>query len=128
MSLCPAVVGGRFYLSWGDKRLECSGEARLSLADQTREAVATASGEMVVTITAALPSWELDFWDTQGADPMELWNAACGIDATVVAQDTGKRYQWTNATVHGEVGRNATTGVITGMKLSCAARNFSIVQ
>lgn len=122
----PPIVGGRIYVAWNDKRFECSGNVRLALTDQSREALATNSGKMVGTIRAELPTWEMDFWDIVGADPMELWNEATGVNLVVIAQDTGKRYHWTDAMIHGKPELDATEGRISGMR--CSTDQFQMTR
>lgn len=121
---CPPTVGGKVYLAWGDKRLEASGSVKIRTGQVRREARATNSGRLVVTEEARVQEWEMDLWDINGADPMELWEARSHVNVTLVAESTGKRYLWTDAAVFGDPEHDLATGIVSGIKM--ATDQFSV--
>ena len=125
---CDDVISGRWFMTVDGKRYEGMGELTLLPGAVERTAETTASGEMVVTQKPKLVRARLDFANKCDADPRNLYEAWCRVNAVFVEQDRGIRHLFSKAQVVGSPELNTSTGILTGIEIACAAKNYLRTQ
>lgn len=112
---CDRIVGGRVFLSRGDKQYEATGDFTIEAANVERTGAATASGRAMYTVASKLFKFSCDFANFCDGDPHELFADPCGFNATVVEKDRGFRHLFTNCMMTGTPSTNLSSGVIAGL-------------
>lgn len=115
---CDVFVGGIIFVSVGDQRFEGMGEAKIRPRTVERTAGATEGGRLWVTEKAVPAQAELNFVNLCDADPLDLFDARCGIDVTIVDQTRGFRHLFSQSVVVGTPEINVTTGEVSGLKIA----------
>lgn len=112
---CDTVIGGKVYVSMGDRRFEGLGEATIHPRPVERSHGATSGGRLWVTEEARAPDAEISFANHCDADPLDLFDARCQVDVTFVEDSRGIRHLFTRASVVGWPEINLATGEVSGL-------------
>lgn len=115
---CDTIVGGRVYVSNGDSRWEATGDVTIMPRTVERTADASSGGRMFVTEKAVPARARMDFLNYCNADPLDLFDARCHVDVTIVEMDRGFRHLFTKAAIVGNIEKNLSTGVVTGIEIA----------
>ena len=117
MECCPNNSAGRVFLKINGVKYKIRVGVTVMPTNVEKEADATASGEVFVTVKAVPAKATFTLSDTCGLSLEELSNA-CDIDATIKLYDLGGRtYLFTNASVVGRPELNTETGEISGFEI-----------
>ena len=119
MECCPNNSAGRVFLKINGVKYKIRVGVTVMPTNVEKEADATASGEVFVTVKAVPAKATFTLSDTCGLSLEELSNA-CDIDATIKLFDMNRTYIFPQASIVGRPELNTENGEITGFEIVSA--------
>lgn len=123
---CDTEIGGKCIMTVGDKTYEIMGELTVLPSGEERTGGATSNGELWTTTAAQPVRATLDFPNFCVASPRKFFDALrCKVNITFVETTRGIRHLFSKASIVGNPSMNLATGVVSGIEIVCAKRNYS---
>jgi len=122
--MADTIIGGRVTVKANGVDIEVMGDVSIENPyGSTREAKATDSGNLAVTIEAAPTVFKIGIIDRKGSSLEELWNAD-SLNVTVKEDDVEIYHLLTGGMLTGNLTKNLKSGEIDGFEISGGAGSY----